>query len=86
MNSLRARTSSRDPKLRFLFVGLAFALLNLWVTLQWAVLAIPRQGGRWLNPAIFRLHRFCDFLRDAIGEARRPVRSVTRPSLIPCVF
>ena len=86
MNSVRARTSSRDPRLRFLFVGLAFALLNLWVTLQWAVLAIPRQGGRWIDPAIFRLHCFCDFLRDAIGEVRRPVRSVTRPSSIPCGF
>jgi putative transposase len=86
MNSVRARTSSRDPKLRFLLVGLAFALLNLWVTLQWAVLAVPRRGGRWLDPAIFRLHRFCDFLRDAICQVRRLVLSVARPSSIPCGF
>ena len=86
MNSVRARTSSRDPKLRFLLVGLAFALLNLWVTLQWAVLAVPRQGGRWLDTAIFRLHRFCDFLRDAIGEFRHLVRSVSRPVDVPCCF
>jgi hypothetical protein len=86
MNSVRARTSSRDPRLRFLFVGLAFALLNLWVTLQWAVLAVPRRGGRWLEPAIFRLHRFCDFLREAIGEVRHLVRSVTRPAGLPCRF
>lgn len=86
MNSLRARTSSRDPKLRFLLVVLAFALLNLWVALQWAVLAIPRQGGRWFEPAIFRLHRFCDFLREAIAEVRHLVRSVTRPTGLPCRF
>jgi hypothetical protein len=86
MNSVRARTSSRDPKLRFLFVGLAFALLNLWVTLQWAVLAVPRRGGRWLEPELFRLHRFCDFLREAIGEVRHLVRSVTRPAGLPCRF
>ena len=70
MNIVRARTSSRDPKIRFLFVGLAFTLLNLWVTLQWSVLAVPRQGGRWLDPALFRLNRFCDFLREAIGNIR----------------
>ena len=86
MNSVRARTSSRDPKLRFLFVALAFALLNLWVTLQWTVLAVPRQGGRWFDPAIFRLSRFCDFLRDAIGEVRHVIRSVSRPAGIPCRF
>lgn len=86
MNSVRARTSSRDPKLRLLFVALAFALLNLWVTLQWTVLAIPRQGSRWLHPALFRLHRFCDFLRDAIAEVRHLIRSVSRPVQLPCHF
>jgi putative transposase len=86
MNSVRARTSSRDPKLRFLLVGLAFVLLNLWVTLQWAVLALPRQGGRWLHPALFPLQRFCDFLRDAIAEIRHLVRVVSRPAALPCRF
>ena len=86
MNAVRARTSSRDPKLRLLFVGLAFALLNLWVTLQWSVLAIPRQGGRWLQPTLFPLHRFCDFLRDAIAEVRHLIRSVSRPDDLSSSF
>jgi len=83
MNKVRVRTTSRDPKLRLLFFVLAFTLLNLWVYLQWAVLAVPRRGGRWLDLNLFRLARFIDFLRDAIREVRKPVREVSRPV---CVF
>ncbi len=35
-----------------------------------------RQGDRWLDSVLFRLRRFCDFLRDAVDEARHLVRSV----------
>ncbi len=83
MNKVRVRTTSRDPKLRLLFFVLAFTLLNLWVYLQWAVLAVPRRGGRWLDHSLLRLARFIDFLRDAIREVRKPVREVSRPV---CVF
>lgn len=80
MNSVRIRTSSRDPKLRLLFVMLAFFLLNLWVYLNWAILAIPRRGGRWLDQSLFRLKCFCNFLDHAIGEKRKFVLSVSQPS------
>lgn len=79
MNKVRVRTTTRDPKLRLLYFVLAFTLLNLWVYLQWAVLAVPRRGGRWLDRGLFRLARFIDFLRDAIREVRKPVRLVSRP-------
>jgi hypothetical protein len=83
MNKVRIRTTSRDPKLRLLFFVLAFTLLNLWVFLQWNLLAVPRRGGRWLDHSLFRLARFIDFLRDAIRETRKPVCEVSRPV---CVF
>lgn len=81
MNKLRIRTTSRDPKLRLLFVVLAFLLQNLWLFLAWTVLAVPRRGGRYLDPTLFPLRRFRGFLREAIREVRHPVRSVSRPSL-----
>jgi len=34
MNRVRARTSSTDPALRPLYVGIAFLLINLWVRLK----------------------------------------------------
>lgn len=60
MNKVRVRTTTRDPKLRLLYFVLAFTLLNLWVFLQWAVLAVPRRGSRWLDHSLFRLARFID--------------------------
>ena len=83
MNQVRIRTNSRDPKLRLLYFILAFTLLNLWVYLQWAVLAVPRRGGRWLDRNLFRLARFINFLRDSIREVRKPVHEVSRPE---CAF
>lgn len=83
MNKVRARTASRDPKLRFLLVTLAFLLINLWRTLRWSVLAVPRRGGRYLDESLFRFHIFCDFLFDAIRHCHQPVRSVVRPLSVP---
>lgn len=80
MNSLRIRTTSRDPKLRLLFVILAFALVNLWVFLSWTLLAVPRRGGRYLLPHLFQLEKFRYFLREAIHRIRPPVLSVSRPA------
>jgi Transposase DDE domain len=42
-------TSTRDPVLRLLFVGLALVLRNEWVWLHWEVLAHPHRGGRRLD-------------------------------------
>jgi putative transposase len=84
MNRVRARTSSRDPKLRFLFVVLALLLINLWRTLSWLLLATPRRGGRLLHPSVFRFRLFSDFLADAIRKAHRPVGKVFQPMPDPC--
>ena len=46
MNKARARTSTKNPVLRLLYVGLGFLLENIWIYLHWTRLSIPRQGGR----------------------------------------
>jgi len=43
------RTSTRNPILRLLFVGIALVLRNVWVWIPWSCLATPRRGGRRLN-------------------------------------
>ena len=82
MNHVRIRTSSQDPLLRFLFVTIAFLLLNLWRTLNWRFLSLPRRGGRYLDESIFRLRTFINFLADAICHVRQPIRAVFRPSTV----
>lgn len=49
MNQARIRTSTRDPRLRLLFVGVALILRNVWVWFHLMVLSEPRRGGRALR-------------------------------------
>jgi Transposase DDE domain len=49
MEQARIRTSTRDPLLRLLYVGVALILRNVWAWLHWQVLAQPRRGGRRID-------------------------------------
>ena len=53
MNQARIRTSTRNPLLRLLFVGIALILRNVWVWIHRTLLAIRR--GR--NGLQLRLHK-----------------------------
>jgi len=82
MNQARARTTSRDPKYRLLLVGLALSMINLWITLCWSRLAVPRRGGRWLKDDLFSLSHFLAFIAEAarsiygfVNVVHRPVRA-----------
>jgi len=51
MHQARIRTSTRDPLLRLLYVGVALILRNVWAWLHWELLSQPRRGGRRLDLA-----------------------------------
>ncbi|EMA48441.1 ISH3 family transposase [Halococcus salifodinae] len=44
----RALTTTPSTTIRLFYVGVGFLLEQLWVVLQWAVLAAPQRGGRAL--------------------------------------
>lgn len=69
MRQVRARTTSRNPALRFLLIALGFILVNLWQTLRWYYCQVPRRGGCRLDTNRFKLQRMASFLNHAI-EAR----------------
>jgi hypothetical protein len=46
MHEGRIRTTTRRPTLRLLYVGIALVLRNLRVWLHYAILSMPRRGGR----------------------------------------
>jgi putative transposase len=46
MHEGRARTTTRRPAVRLLYVGIALVLRNLWVWLHYTLLALSRRGGR----------------------------------------
>src|SRR5947207_13970511 len=49
MHHARIRTSTGDPLLRLLYVGVALVLRNVWAWLHGEVLSCPRRGGRRLD-------------------------------------
>jgi len=49
MEQARIRTSTRDPLLRLLYVGVALILRNVWAWLHWEVLSHRQRGGRRID-------------------------------------
>jgi putative transposase len=66
MRRVKAFTSSRNPALRFFFLGLALLLQNIWLRLRWTVARIAGAGPRRVDPAHFPFQRFIFFLAHAI--------------------
>lgn len=67
MHEARAKTTSRDPTLRWLYVAVSFLLRNLWLIVRWGVLAQPRRGGRAL-PVWFRFEVFLEWIDHSLDE------------------
>ena len=74
-------TTSPNPALRFVLVGLGFVLLNLWVHLCWEFTQVARRGGRRLNTELFRQQRFINFLIPALERIYGCVTEITAPSV-----
>ncbi|MEG3224051.1 MAG: hypothetical protein BME94_00645 [Methanobacteriales archaeon Met13] len=54
MNQARARTTTKKPALRLLYIGLGFLLVNIWIYIQWTYLSIRRKGGHQPVPWTFK--------------------------------
>lgn len=54
-NLCRIRTSAKNPAVRFLFVGISFIIINLWIYLLWKKVSYPRKGGRLIFNELFPL-------------------------------
>jgi hypothetical protein len=84
LHQARIRTSTRDPLLRLLFVGLALILRNVWVWLHWEVLAHPRRGGRRIDLNQLPFRAMLSWLRHLVEtllgfrdhrQAERPMKT-----------
>ncbi len=71
-NECRIRTTTKNPVTRFLFVALAFILVNLWVYLLWVFVSRTRRGGREVYREFFSLKTMLEFLSIAV-ERHFPV-------------
>ncbi len=71
-NLCRIKTTTRNPVIRLLFVGIAFLLVNLWVYILWNYISSPRKGGRIVYQHLFTLKRMLLHIRSAV-ELQFPV-------------
>jgi putative transposase len=67
MNQVRARTSTRNPVIRLLLIGLAFILVNLYVALRESLTTVPR-GETSLAYTWLTLCRLARLLSRAIEQ------------------
>ena len=68
MNMARARTSSRNPKLRLLYVVVSLLLMNLWVYSKWKFLSEKRRGGRKVDNDKMTYQTMLNFINDVIKD------------------
>lgn len=80
VEKVRARTTSRSPVLRFLLLGLAVLIVNMWIRLHWLYLRMPGRGPRRVARWRFRLDRMAHFLTRAIERHYGVVTAVNPPA------
>ena len=80
MNRVRARTSSTNPALRLLYVGIAFLLLNVWVHFKQLYACDLHRNGQRVNPRRLTLMRMMHLLIRAIEQRLKPLPSIRVPA------
>jgi hypothetical protein len=78
---VRAWTTSKNPALRFVLIGLSFFLLNVWLHLRWLYTQVPRPGRRQLDTQRFSLTRFARFIVRAIENRYGCVYEIVAPAV-----
>ena len=73
------QTTSPNPALRFLLMGIALLIVNMWIRLHWLYLRFSGQGPRRVARARFRLERMTRFLSRAIERVYGVISAVDPP-------
>ena len=78
-NNCRIRTTTKNPIIRLLFVGISFLILNIWVNFLWQRISQPRRGGRLIYRKKFPLKLMLSFLRQAVDKIFDTVKEIYLP-------
>jgi putative transposase len=80
-NLCRIRTTTKNPVARFLFVALAFILVNLWIYLLWCFVSIGQCSRRVVYPELFSLKTMLEFLSHAVERHFPIITAIFLPAL-----
>ncbi|MBD2438865.1 ISH3 family transposase [Nostoc sp. FACHB-110] len=67
-NQCRIKTTIKNPTIRFLFVALAFLIINVWIYLVWHYLSRFKKSSRQVFSHLFTLKQMLEFLRQAVDR------------------
>jgi hypothetical protein len=67
-NQCRIKTTIKNPTIRFLFVALAFLIINVWIYLVWHYLSRLKRSTRQVFSHLFTLKQMLEFLRQVIDR------------------
>jgi putative transposase len=76
LEQVRGRTTARNPALRFLWMGLALLIGNIWIALHWKYLLQRHRGQYRILRKHFILDRMAQFLRRAVENIYGVISSI----------
>lgn len=68
-NQCRIKTTIKNPIIRFLFVALAFLIINIWIYLLWHYLSRLKISSTQIFSNLFTLKQMLEFLRQSIDRS-----------------
>lgn len=86
LEQVRGRTTARNPALRFLWMGLALLIGNIWIALHWRYLRRCGSGPRRVARQHFTLAHMVHFLVHAIETIYEVVTLIDPPDVKPAIL
>ena len=83
LEQIRGHTTARNAALRFLWIGLALLIGNIWIALHWTYLRRRGSGPRRVARKHFTLSQMAQFLRRAVEAIYRVISTIDPPNLKP---
>jgi putative transposase len=77
LRQVKVLTNSRNPALRFFFLGLGLLMQNVWVLARWLFTRRPGKGRYKLIPSMLRFDRFRKLLVRAIERFYPPPLAIS---------
>jgi putative transposase len=78
-NICRIKTTIKNPIIRFLFVTIAFLIVNIWIYLLWQYVSRKRRGSRQILSKLFTLKQMLEFLRQTIDRRYKVAHQIYLP-------
>jgi len=83
LEQVRGHTTARNAALRFLWMGLALLIGNIWIALHWTYLRRRGSGPRRVARKHFTLSQMAQFLRRAVEAIYKVIATIDPPNVKP---